>query len=266
MKKKNVAMGQDGFTIIETTLFLAISAALVTVAILGTGTLIQSIRFSDSVRSTHAYIQSQYDEILNGVNPRGAATICDAVSGVDVEPGASDCLLLGKLINFDIGTSSLQTHYVISSTIPNLSDPTVAELSDEELITKVQPVVIKSDDRVETFNIPWGATIIGSNRMSDDQEVNTYVLLRSPRSSRIVSYTFQLNRSELEGSGVLALDGGLLTGASVGNTTNFCIESVSAPDPPAMITVARGQGQSAIAVEFDLDDTELAVHCEGTAP
>jgi hypothetical protein len=249
----------SGFTVIETTLFLAISAALVLVTILGTGSLITSIRFSDGMRSTHSFIQSQYDEILNGVNPREAARICGAAT--EVEPGTSGCLLLGKLINFQIGTGSLKTYYVVSTDIPDLADPAVADASDTELIAAVNPVVVNGEGSAEEFVVPWGARVFASKRLQDDVQVNTYVLLRSPRSSRLVSYTFNLDRMALEGTGTVALATQVSQPANIQRPTNFCIESIDAPDPPAAITVADGQGQNAIALTFDIDD--VTGKCDG---
>lgn len=260
MKHKPSSTRQNGFTIIETTLFLGLSSALVLVAIVGTGGLINSIRFSDSMRITHAYVQGQYDEILNGVNPRNAAQICGSAS--PVEPGASGCLLLGKLINFDIGTGSLKTYYVVSTDVPDLADPVIADASDTELIAQVGPVVVKGQSRAEEFTVPWGAEVFASKRLRDDVAVNTYALLRSPRSSRLVSYTFNLSRAALDNPGALSIQSQVSQAANTGWPTNFCIRSLDAVDPPARITVADGQGQNAIALTFAVDD--VAGECNGS--
>jgi hypothetical protein len=248
----------SGFTVIEVTLFLAISSALVVIAIIGTGNLMTSIRFSDSMRSTHAYIQRQYDEILNGVNPRAAEAICGAVG--TVEPGKSQCLLLGKLINFEVGAGSLQTYYVVSTRIPDLAGDD-ANLSDEELLADVDPIVVKGNNKVETFDIPWGARMFASKRLTDGKQVNTYMLLRSPRSSRLVPYTFNMSRSVLDNSDMLPLRPYLEQNSNIQKPTNFCVESIDSPDPPAAITVAGGEGQSAIDLRFNLNNT--TDECDG---
>lgn len=250
MKHKKSCADQRGFTIIETTLFLALSAALVLVAILGTGTLIRSVRFSDSVRSTHSFIQSQYDEILNGVNPRNTAEVCGSSS--PKEPGKGNCLLLGKLLHFDLDTSSIKSYYVVSSGVPDPADPDLVDASDADLIEAAEPEVVKGIGVAE-FTVPWGATVFDAKRIGGDgDQVNTYALLRSPRSSRLVAYTFSINGSQLSSSGVTSLLSYVEEPGNIQQATNFCIDSVDAPDPPAAITVAQGQGQDAIAVNFNL--------------
>lgn len=248
-----------GFTVIEVTLFLAISSGLFLLALIGTGTLMTSIRFTDTMRSTHAYVQSQYDEILNGVNPRQAEQICGAATEVD--PGKSNCLLLGKLLNFDIGSTNLQTYYIVSTRIPDLSGADSGS-SDEELIADVDPIIVKGEDMRERYDIPWGAEVFASKRLNDDRRVNSYALLRSPRSSRLVSYTFTIDRSALDGAGETPLATYLSQPANIQQKTNFCMRSVDSPDKPAAITVADGEGQNAISLQFDIGD--VAESCNGS--
>lgn len=254
MKHKNSVNGQRGFTIIETTLFLAISAALVLVAILGTGSVIRSVRFTDSMRSTQAFVQSEYAEILNGVNPRDAAAICGASSAV--EPGKSDCLLLGKLVHFPVGEDTLNSYYVVSE-VPPLNDSDYANLSDTKLIQKVNPEVVKNVGE-GTFNVPWGAIISDSKRLSDGKQVNAYMVLRSPQSSRLVSYTFSIPNS-------IPRDLSDYVDPSksnnIGQKTNFCIARVDGGGQQAALQVAGGQGDSAVDVIFDGLDFQ---DCDGS--
>jgi len=259
-QKQSVGAGERGFTVIEVTLFLAITGLLVLIALVGTGALMTSVRFSDSVRTTHAHVQQHYDEILSGFNPR--------INGCGNQtPGASSCLYLGKLINFDIGTSSIKTYYVVSNEVPDLGDDSVADMSDDELIVDVRPTAVQCDDCVvEDFSIPWGAQVYASKRASDGQSVNSYAVLRSPRSSQLRSYTFDMSRDVLDGDDVVAIQDLLIAGisdpANVQKPTNFCIRSVDSADRPSMITVANGQGQNAIAVKFDIENEGEA--CNGT--
>lgn len=258
MKHKNPLYDQGGFTVIEVMLFLGISAMLVLVAILGTGSVIRSVRFTDSVRSAHGFVQEQYDEILNGVNPRDAAAICGAAG--PVAAGKSDCLMLGKLIYFDLGTSDIRAHYVVSD-IPDPADESLADASDTELISAVEPKVVKQIGQSE-FTIPWEAPVFNSKRVGgDDKQVNAYALLRSPRSSRLVAYTFELPAGSLAGNGAQSIQSYVSNPANVQRATNFCIRSQGSADPPAAITVGAGGGQETIGVNFSLDDWREA--CQG---
>ncbi|HEX6462363.1 MAG TPA: hypothetical protein VFZ58_03805 [Candidatus Saccharimonadales bacterium] len=250
-----------GYTLVEVSLFLAISGLLFIIAIVGTGSVMRSIRFTDTGRSTHAYIQKQYDEILNGVNPRDNQQICgssgvEAVSGPGVtgsQPGASGCLLLGKLLRLEQGSDHIDSYYVVATRIPNLSVAPDATLNDEELIRSVNPFVVK-ETRSE-YTIPWGAAISGSRR-SDGTAANTYALLRSPRSSRLVSYNMNIQPADFTATTFLAP---VLTAAAAEKITNYCLQTVETPASRAVFTVG-GQGQNAIQVAFDVANEGV---CDG---
>lgn len=255
------ALKQGGFTIIETTLFLAISAMLVLISIIGVGSLIASTRFADSVRTTHAHIQNQYDEILNGVNP-GENVPCKGASG---PTGTSGCLFLGKLVNFEVGGSSIKTYHIISRTVPDLNDAAFSDMSDAELIAAVDPVVVGTASEVEAFTIPWGAKVIDSKRLNDGKRVNSYAVVRSPRSTRLISLTFNIQRSVIDGAEATSIVPQISSSANIQRAANFCIKSIDSPDGAAKIVVGDGQGQNAIAVDFDLGNTsEVAGQCNGT--
>ncbi len=251
-----------GYTVIEVSLFLAISGLLFMIAIIGTGNVMRSIRFSDTGRSTHAFVQQQYDEILNGVNPRDSQQICNS-SGVQAitdpvatgnQPGASGCLLLGKLLRLEQGSEHIDSYYVVATRIPNLSIAPDSTLSDEELIRSVNPYIVK-ETRSE-YTIPWGATLNGSRR-SDGVVSNTYILLRSPRSSRLVSYNMNIQSANFASTTFLS---SVLTSAAAEKATNYCIETVEVPVNRVALTVGDGQGQNAIKVAFDVANEGV---CDG---
>src|SRR3982751_6935386 len=97
---------ERGFTVVEVTLFLAITGLLFLIAITGTSNTIRSVRFSDSGRSVNAFVQQQYDDIINGLNNRTGAEACagGVVSAGSEPAGTSSCLLLGKLVVFQINS------------------------------------------------------------------------------------------------------------------------------------------------------------------
>lgn len=242
------AQKQGGFTVIEVMLFLAISGLLFLVVLLGTGAMMRQIRFSDSARSAHSFVQAQYSDILSGVNPRDSGAAC---AGATNTAGASGCLLLGRLLRLNTGSDQIESYYVIATRIPNLagSDGT---LSDEQLIASAsQPVVVKTTGR-QSFDIPWGAQISASYRPADGRQANTYMLLRSPRSSRILSYTFNMSQSEFD---ALSSVTPYLTAANTQKATNYCLQGIETPGNPAMMTVAGGQGQNDIKLEFEIETT-----------
>lgn len=252
-------MGQrsEGYTIIEVSLFLGISALLLTMALAGTGLSIRTTRFADSTRSLHAFVQQQYDDLLNGVNSRVGNESCNSGSvntGVPQTPGTSNCLYMGRLILFPQGSSDLQVYSIVGTEPANVD----YGKSDEALIYDFAPTVI-TNVGVETYSIPWLATISGSKRIIDSKAVDAFALIRSPRSTRIVSYTYKqpggsYNLATLVNPGVAS------NANNISKASNFCITSADGLGQPSMITVTGGQGQDAIGVSFDA----AAGDCNGT--
>lgn len=241
---------QGGFTIIELTIFLAISSLLLVVALVGTGATIRNMRFSDSVRSFHSHTQKQFDEIINGVNSRSNQEVCanSTVSipgGPGENPGASRCLLLGKMLKFTQDSKDVQVYQIVGSEPANVD---FDNTTDEDLILQYNPTVVRTFQN-QTYSIPWGATVSGMKRKIDSQGVDTYALIRSPRSSRIVSYTFTDDGSN-------ALSAKLQGANSEGNATNICIKSADNLGRAAAVTVGAGQGQDSVTIQFDVDEPQ----------
>ncbi len=253
-------MGQqrsEGFTIIEISLFLGISALLLAVALVGTGLSIRTTRFTDSTRSLHAYVQQQYDELLNGVNARFGTEACNSgtiSTGSNQTPGTSNCLLMGRLIVFSQDATNVTTYGIIGvePATPDYSQ------SDEQLIYNFTPTIVRSVG-VENFDIPWRASISGSKRTIDSRAVDAVALIRSPRSTRIVSYVFK----EPSTSYALAplINPGVGANANnISKAANFCISSADGLGSPSKLMISGGQGQDAISIAFDA----LVGDCNGT--
>lgn len=253
-------MGQqrsEGYTIIEVSLFLGISALLLAVALVGTGLSIRTTRFTDSTRSLHAYVQQQYDELLNGVNSRFGTEACASgtvSTGTNQTPGTSNCLFMGRLLVFTQDSNSVVTYNVIGTEPAN---PDYSQ-SDEQLIYNFTPTIVRNVG-VDNYSIPWQATISGSKRIIDSRAVDAVALIRSPRSTRIVSYAYK----EPGGSYALAplINPGVAANANnISKAANFCILSADGLGSPSKITISGGQGQDALGVAFDA----LTGDCNGT--
>lgn len=246
-----VGRQQGGYTIIELSLFLGISALLFTIAIFATGNTIRNARFTDSVRGLEASVQKQFDNIINGVNPRTDALTCTdgVVSPGTQPPGTSNCLLVGRLLLFQVG-SSVVTAYDIVATDPGLNVDYAK--TDEQLISQdYQPQVVTTAN-VQPYTLPWQATISGIKRISPADPTslatNALALIRSPRSQRILAYSYQ--------EGVTPTTGLLQTvvnnpALNVGKTVNFCVLPSEGFGAPAKVVVGPGSNQSAVRAVFE---------------
>ncbi|MBP9738481.1 hypothetical protein KBD20_02205 [Candidatus Saccharibacteria bacterium] len=106
-------MNTRGYTLLEVTLFLTISAALTAAAIAGLGPRLNNVRFTQSVRGVESSITEQFSASNFGENNRPAGFTCVKASWWGVEypsisnsastatGGAKDCVINGRLIVFE---------------------------------------------------------------------------------------------------------------------------------------------------------------------
>lgn len=243
---------QQGFTIVEVSLFIAITGLLFLIAVLGTGNTIRAVRFTDSNRSLEAFVQLQYDDIINGLNNRNNQISC--ANGVvstssGQELGTSNCLLIGRLLVFRQGSSDVAVYNVVGSEPASVN----YTLSDDQLITAFQPKAV-TNAATSTYTIPWGASPSGFKRLSDSVATNGLLLIRSPKSTRVVSYTFKV-------PAVVPTDlsSAVSTDANRSKPTNFCIKSADGFGDPARLYISGGGSQSAASVIFNT----TAADCNG---
>lgn len=99
---------KKGFTIIETTLVVSISALLAVGMMIGWNINITRQRYNDSVNTLKSDIQGIFNEVENPSNPRSNTVSCTddgtnvqlAVSGNVSNAGATNCIILGKMVTF----------------------------------------------------------------------------------------------------------------------------------------------------------------------
>ncbi len=240
----------EGYTIIEVSLFLGISALMLAIALVGTGLSIRTTRFADSTRSLHAYVQQQYDDLLNGVNSRLGNEACNSgviSTATPQTPGTSNCLYMGKLILFKPSTDTLTTYNIVGTEPAN---PDYSK-ADEQLIFDFNPAIVTSVGS-ESYDIPWRANISGSKRPVDGRAVDAFALIRSPRSTRIVSYTYKEPAAAGSYNLPSLIDPSVPANANnISKAANFCVSSSDGLGQPSKLTISGGQGQDAIGVSFD---------------
>lgn len=191
--------GQKGFTILETMLFLSISALLFATLVFGILYMVSRARFSDAMSDVRTVIQSQYEEVRSGINSRGAQTNpCPNSLNGEEAAGVSSCLLLGKIIIFDQGGSSVRINYVVSSI--KLSTDELSKMGDQEAISKSNPRM--STYARESNDLKWGASFVKGfdlvNGTDGGRSYQSIAILRSPISSNILVYALSGDYSNLE--------------------------------------------------------------------
>lgn len=239
-----------GFTIVEISLFLGLTGLLFLIAILGTGNAIRTFRFTDSGRSLETFAQKQYDDIVNGLNSRSDTVSCSGGvidTSASQTVGSSDCLQMGKLLVFSLNDPTVTIYPVIGTEPANIN----YSLSDDSLITAFSPKTVTTT-AVSSYTIPWGAKPSGFKRTTDNQATNAVLLIRSPKSSRVVSYTFKVTPAAPPSD----LTSTVAAAANRAKVTNLCIKSADGLGSPAKLVISGGASQSAASVVFNSVDTE----------
>lgn len=190
---------QRGFTIIEVSLFISISALLFVSLLTGINVMVDRSRFSTSIKTLETLIRSQYEEVRSGINSRNssvAANIC-GTGTTTTSSGSSNCLLLGKMITFDYNSSAITISYVTGTQVSYSADT-----SDDTAIALSNPKVTNIGQ--ETSQIQWGGTlskgVIIPSTTNGSSVSNTgkasVAILRSPLSSDILVYATYLDLAD----------------------------------------------------------------------
>ncbi|MBC7746826.1 prepilin-type N-terminal cleavage/methylation domain-containing protein [Pedobacter sp.] len=232
-----------GFTIIEVMMFLAISSLLLLGVFLLSGNLINGTRFTDSIRGLESFLQRQYEEVTSGVNPRGQQACSSSavtIGGASDTPGTSNCLLLGKVIIFRVGTDTIDSYDVVGSepAIP----PVGASLG--VLLQSYSPTTVLQSHT--SYTVPWDARFRAGKR-GDGAAANAVALLRSPTSSQVEAYHFATTAT-----GVISLWAVVVNPVASATTGSYCIDGQDGAINTAAITFGRAQGSTAINAVFDV--------------
>jgi type II secretory pathway pseudopilin PulG len=180
---------QNGFTIIETMLFLAVTGMLATAILVGSGVAIGQQRYRDSVNSLKSHIQQQYSEVTNVLNSRSKDWTCD-VNGNVVAADASDgeargttnCVLLGRLLSVDETGKKITSSNVIGYKAPGA--PTAVN-DILELTTNYKLTASPIDQEIQ--DVSWGAQIVKPKTTTGMPL--SMLIVRSPLSGVVMTFT-----------------------------------------------------------------------------
>lgn len=189
---------QNGFTIIETMLFLAVTGMLATAILVGSGVAIGQQRYRDSVNSFKSLVQQQYSEVTNVVNSRDRNWTCDANGNVTAanvgngkSRGTSDCVLLGRFIVLDDSGTKLTASNVIGY---KPAAATTAASDILELTTNYR-LTASPIDREEA-EISWGAQIVKPKTTTPMPL--SMLIIRSPLTGTVMTFTAEGNNNSLQ--------------------------------------------------------------------
>ena len=211
-----------GFTLVEVSLFLAITAAIFVSIAVGTQNSIFQQRYNDAVQNFAEFLRSIYSQVTN-VQSEG--------------DGRSGYAIYGKLVNFekdDNGNNKITTYNIVGNVAEDdLGNDNVLErlkkLNADVVLNKGVGEDIKYEPVgfVEDYRPRWASQIQTTKGWDEKYEVFTGALLivRHPSSGTV--YTYSSNEPIKDVDGYIR---GLNSGLSVENQLLTKIESDNESD------------------------------------
>ena len=177
---------ESGFTIIETSLVLAVTGLIIAVVLAGIGNSLNHQRYTDAVNQAVDFFRGQYTQTTSVMNNRPADESCSAlgvsVAASPMSRGASDCLLLGQVIRSSNG-QDITVSQLLALHDPS-DDTNVASASDADILSASQ---LEEGSKVDEYSLEWGARLLAPS--SKDAAKFTLVVLRVPVSGTVRTYS-----------------------------------------------------------------------------
>lgn len=144
----------SGFTIIETTLVVAITALVAVSILIGVGTSLRNQRYIDATNQTVDYFQGIYASTMSVANERPSAMACSS-SGIRVDAtaggaGTSDCLLLGVVLHSTDGMAITSERVIATKDIS--TTPGSDLLSEADVLSQSLLSVLPDSDITHTLD------------------------------------------------------------------------------------------------------------------
>lgn len=206
----------SGFTIIEVILFLGVSAVLTMALLVGSGVAIGQQRYRDSVTSLKVLVQDQYSQVNNVVNSRTGEESCSGANIVQPpanvpQPdarGTTDCIIVGRLLTIAGNGSDITTSTVVAHRSASVDSSSFA--TDVEELNSYNLAVSPIDQ--EKSEVAWGSYVTEPG--SDGPEPLSMLIIRSPRSGSVMTYTSPGATSDVSS---------LITNANASTARNLCV-------------------------------------------
>ncbi len=181
-----------GFTIIELSLFMAITGLLVATLLTGWTVSVNTQGYRDSVRSFAVMLQSQYTAAVQTTNGREANLTCNSSATVvaatpGTPRGQSDCVIMGRYVSID--GNKMTTNSIIGKPDASPLPPLGSDPSDLDYIKNYGPNKLDSATvSDETQNIPWSASTYLAGDPASNSAKLTIVIIRAPTTGAVYTY------------------------------------------------------------------------------
>lgn len=181
---------QGGFTIIEVSLFLSISALVAVALLAGLRSMVTQQQWRDSINTMRTLIQTEYQNVRSSINNRASApSACADVTGA----GTSNCWTIGRVIQFTVDSKNYKVYDVVAKPASNSCINSTAQPCDDDIVALNAASMKLSASTTST--IPWQNNFVrgaligdGSTTATTSSQFNTIAILQSPISSAILVF------------------------------------------------------------------------------
>lgn len=202
----------------EVSLFLGLSGLLTIGLIAGLTSMVRRQQWHTSMTDMQTIIQSQFQDVVSGINDRSAASApveCRPTGTSTVSAGASDCYVLGRLINFGSATYSVYDVYAtkeINNDASTTAGASAYNSGDVLAIVNSNPKT-SSTATVSNSKYPGGNTfsVLSLASASVASGKTSVAILKSPLNGSVM--TFALPGMGTTGA-VLPISSAVSSGAS----------------------------------------------------
>lgn len=224
-----------GFTIVEITLFVAISGLLIITAMITIGTKQQTVQFTDAMRTLQSFVETQVSATVNGVNDNPVD--CGSTGG-----NSNSCVFLGRVMILNDDSSDIEYYSLLGDRLS--ADDEIACV--DSLLECSNPVV---ESTIRMFNVPWGATfkVLNSRHTVDgaQEPSRAFAFVRNPRSSSISSVSY----SNTSSTNSVLINGLIEDATQYGTVSTALIAEGEDVDAYYCFKSANGAQQAALTIK-----------------
>jgi type II secretory pathway pseudopilin PulG len=256
----------SGFTIIETTLFLAVSGLLVLGMLVGIGVSLSNQRYRDAVYSFRDILQNQYADVMSVQSSRPGNLSC-ITNGSNLqiddngagEPiGQSSCVVVGRYMRID--TNGLLTTYNVLAR--EIDDKRLNDIESLRQNYILGVDISESNDAEMEWDteISWPKSGSGMQAAISNRTMGILVV-RSPDSGRVYTFTTNTIPTDKAVVGSAYLKSFIIAGDSIpgqGDRT-ICVNSENWTTPDAMAVHIESFAAGASAVQIRTNQTALDI-------
>lgn len=198
-----------GFTIIEISLFLAITGLLFLGIMTAVAGAIKRARYDESVQSGLDFMQGQFSRALNVQSVRDEARyVCvpatassparveqvEYLTGDNGKRGTTNCSVIGRVLRTSDDASRIVS-YPLYATI-DITDDEVREVllsNDSSDVQKLEAMgLFQGDEEIDNYTLPWQTQFVYPSDIENGRRSSrdfTMLIVRMPYSFNVKTYT-----------------------------------------------------------------------------